>query len=401
MPDSSSLSSWPKFEVSLVDSLPGARFFIARAQVSWDSQTQTIGWGRSPQADVARRKALGEAAERHAFGRLPASAIWAQAGDLPDFVDPATQTGMEPAQYLAAGFPCSPFVPSESRWWLPASAVLGERSTWVLADCMCSPGAFDSAYRERLVTRATSSGCATANDQDTAICRATFELLERDAFMRHWFAQRAGSAIDLATLPAAFQQRFSTLREGGCSTGVQCLTLGQHPTLLAWAQHAGKHFTCIGTATGADAQEVLDAALCELEVPALARVMGVPEVLIEPGEVRTPADHSALYATAQYFRRADALWDFGSQKPASFDELQAAFAVSAEALYERLSLAGHALLWVDLSTAKSCSIPAGEPVHTVRVAAPGLIPLTFGSRLSPRAFDLWRAPGGSFIHPLA
>jgi ribosomal protein S12 methylthiotransferase accessory factor len=382
-----------------VDSLPGASFFLVRARISWDRHTQTLGWGRSSQADVAQCKAIGEASERYAFGCLPDNAMFAAAHELPSFIDPGRLTGMTPEQYSSEGFPCAPFDRGDRRWWLPARTAGADRCTWILADCVCSPGAFDDVYRERLVTRANSSGCASAEDIDTAILRAAFELLERDAFMRHWFAQCPGTAIDAASLPSPYRHRLEALRRGGCSAGVQSLTLGLHPTLLAWAQHEDLHFTCVGAASGANADDVLDAALSELEVPALARMMGVPVTDIEPGEVRTPMDHVALYATAAHFRRADALWTFHEQEAVSFDQIRAAFPVSASALYDRLARAGHELFWTDLTPELCRRIEGVAAARTVRVAAPGLIPLIFGPLLSPQAFDVWRTSGGRFFHP--
>jgi ribosomal protein S12 methylthiotransferase accessory factor len=389
-------------EVEYVDDLTQASFALAHARIEWQGRVASEGWGKDRLADRARDKAIGEAVERFAYSQLPASATWASAAQLTTYIAPNSLTGLLPEQYAAAGFPCRPFSEATPGWWVEAFATVGDGSTWVLADCVCSRGAFEPAYQERLVTRATSSGCASATQLDMGIFRATLEVLERDAFMRHWFAQEPGRRIDLATLPDQFRRRLEVLRDGGCETGLQCLTLGHHPTLLAWAQHRGRHFTCIGTSCAAEPEAALDSALSELELPALARMMGVPAMQVQPVDVRTPADHAQLYATADYFQCADAL--LGLQDDAtglSFGDLATRVQVSPPLLYERLAQGGHPVYWVDLTPPQASPLFGNTTVHVVRAVVPGLIPLAFGQRLVPQAFDLWCRPGRPLIHPFS
>ena len=277
------------------------------------------------------------------------------------------------------------FDTSEQRYWLPAQSVLGTDAAHVLADLVCSPRAFDPAYREQLVLHASTSGCASGDTLGDAILRATLELVERDAFLRHWLSQRAGHAIDTTTLSDRHRARLAHLSAAGCAIGLQWLHLGCHPTWLAWAQHPHLHFTCVGAASGLVALEALDSALSELETQVLARLQGVPAVTIPPESALTPADHGALYATAGYFRQADRLWQTGDTR--TFDQAQAAFAMSADSLYENLARAGHQPFWVDLSTEEARGCIDGKTIHTVRAVAPGLIPMVFGHGRLPLGME--------------
>jgi len=393
---------YPALQLSFSDALPGASFALARARIRWNDVCESEGWGRDPEPATAQGKALNEAVERHAHAQLPKMALWGRAIDLPAYLSPPDLLGYVPHQYQHADFPYAPFSEHQSYWWLQAKAAIDQRSTWIAADLLCSPRAFEPGYRERLLTHATTSGCASAVHLDTASFNATLELVERDAFMRHWFAQKGGQTIVPSSLPDRFLRRMDVLWQAGCSAGVQCLDLGHHPVWMVWAQHAPRHFTSIGLATGLDAEVALETALSELETQALARLEGVPAQVIEPEQVCSPAGHSALYATPQYFRRADALGlgDCAPQGGLRFERLVPAFRIAMPALYRRLARRGHPVHLVDLSVAQATSLTTNA-VHTVRAVAVGLIPLAFGNTAMPRAFDCWQHPGSLALHPFS
>jgi ribosomal protein S12 methylthiotransferase accessory factor len=167
--------------------------------------------------------------------------------------------------------------------------------------------------------------------------------------------------------------------------------------LLAWAQHRERHFTCLGSAAGFDAEVALEAAMNEMETLALARLEEVPPEDITPEQVRSPADHGALHATPRYFARADAL--LHACGPAlAFPQVALACRLEPSAFYERLRQRGHALRWVDLSLPAAGNFLAGSPLYTVRALAEGLVPMAFGAHHQPWAMAPV-APGGRFPHP--
>lgn len=393
------LARAPVLWLEAVDALPEAAFRLVQARIDWPDGTQSEGMGRDEDPPLAQLKALAEAVERQACVRLPASALHGPASVAGDPFPPDTLVRYTDAQYALPGFPCVRFDPQEPRWWVPARSALGPEERMVAADFACGPQAFAPAYRERMIGRVTSSGSASGTSIADAVQRAVLELVERDAFLRHWFAQVPGQAVEPASLPAWAAARLRVLTRQGCRAGIQCLQRGLHPTWLAWAQHEALHFTCVGAASGLDADEALRCALGELDTQALARLAGVPPRAIAPEHVRTPGDHGAIYAMPEYFRDADAL--LSATASVRYEAVAASFALDAEALYARLAAAGHGPWWVDLSLPEAADVLDGAPLYTVRAVAPGLIPMAFGCRLPPWGMAEELAEGGRRLHPFS
>jgi len=389
----------PRLHLVVNDALPEASFHLVQARIEWSNAATSEGWGRDRSLEVAQLKAVAEAVERAGYARLPRSAFLARASDLESHIEPARLLGYAADQYDRPGFPFHRFAPSQERWWLPATAVLEDGSSAVVADCACNPRAFDQGYRRSLLTYASTSGCASGIRVEDAVERATLELIERDAFMRHWFAQAPGLSMQVDTLPAAVIARIQRLMDAGCDVGVQCLDRGMHPVWLVWAQHAELHFTSLGAASGLDAETSLEHAMNELEPIALARAAGVPRMEIRPEEVRSPANHAALFATPGYFRRADRL--LKSTNSMSFADALRAFSLPPRNLYRRLQRRGHPAYWVDLTVADAAGLPNSPDLRSVRVFAPGLVPLAFGYGMQPLGLVDAIAAGGDALHPFA
>lgn len=393
------LAPAPTLWLEELDALPEAAFRLVSARIAWPDDGESEGLGRDEDPGLARLKALAEAVERQACVRLPATAIYGPASRAGDPFPPETLVRYTEAQHASPGFPCVRFDPRVPRWWVPARPALGPGERLVAADFACGPLAFAPAYRERMLTRVTSSGSASGASLADAVQRAVLELVERDAFMRHWFAQSPGHAVEPASLPAWAAARLAVLTDQGCRAGVQCLGGGMHPTWLAWARHEPLHFTCVGAASGLGAEEALRSALGELDTQALARLAGVPARRITPEDVRTPGDHGALYATPDHFRDADAL--LLPAPSVRYGDVAAAFEITPGALYARMAAAGHAPWWVDLSLPEASGVLDGAPLCTVRALAPGLIPIAFGRRLQPLGMADTLAEGGRRLHPFS
>ncbi|WP_167772982.1 YcaO-like family protein [Ramlibacter humi] len=386
-------------QVERIDALADASFQLARARLQWPGGRQSEGWGRDADLQLAGLKAVAEAVERHACESLPPSAVRSAAAALPRWMHPDLFVRYADAQYASPTFPFVRLDAGEQRWWIPAESMDDGRATFVLADCACLSDAFDAAYRRRLVTSATTSGCATGASVGDAIGRATLELVERDAFMRHWLRQAPGAEIDDESLPGRARRRLADLRHAGCRAGAQWLTLGVQPALLAWAQHDERAFTCVGSACGFDADAALESAMNELETMARARLEGVPEVPIAPVQVRGPADHGALYATRAHFRDADALLAAGLGNGVAFSKVAATLSRDVAELQQRLRMRGHSLCWMDLTVPHAVSLIEGIALHTVRVVAPGLVPMAFGHGLLPLGMLENIEAGGGRVHP--
>lgn len=382
----------------LYDGLVSTEFHLARTDITWSSGMSTTGWGRSDSLDVAHRKSISECVERFAYQHLPA-VTWASGQEIIDYIHPERLLRYSPCQYAAADFPFSPFDSQLKRWWAKAYDYQNCDSKWILADHVYGPRAFDKDYRKSLVTYATTSGCASATNRDEARCNALFELIERDAFMRHWFAQRPGCSILPASLPTTLSARIRRLESAGCRVGLQVLNMGIHPVWLVWAQNQQRHFTCVGTATGICAERALISALEELETTAWARIEGVNAHPLAPESVRRPEDHGAIYATTAYYQKADRLLNFSAYPSHTFDDCSRHFGLQMESIVQAMMLAGKKPYWVDMTIDNL--VINGLTFHTARAVATDMIPACFGHNRMPMGMNVWNEQNLPQIHPLA
>ena len=373
--------------------------YLISAEVTLDDERTHTGFGRDTDLQIAQDKAISEAIERLAFRTLP-DTQYATAVQMPSHIAPEALVRYLPEQYVIRGFDIAPFREDMPYHWIAMRDALDDSITYALADFVCSPAAFTSAYRSQLVTQATSSGCASGPDLHTCIERAVLELVERDAFMRHWFAQQPGRSVDHNTLPDTLLERVEHLRHLGAESGVQWLHLGHHPTWMVWVQHKAAHFTTVGSACGFDAEGALRNAFAEAEALALGHIDAPTKSDIEPVNVRTPADHRALYATPAYSRQADRLWA-ATGKRMTYSEAATAFHGDATALFRLLSTAGHRVCWTELAPPGGTPMIGDRAIHTVRALAPGLIPISFGYRREPLGMDTWQQTASGAIHPFA
>lgn len=373
--------------------------YLICAEISLDDDRLHIGFGRDADLQTAQAKAISEAIERVAFRTQPETR-WGTASQMPSKIEPDALVRYLPEQYANPGFGIVPFCHHTPYQWVAVHDVIDGGITYALADFVCSSAAFAPAYRNQLVTRATSSGCASGPALDACIERAVLELVERDAFMRHWFAQRPGRHLDHDTLPGDIQERIEYLKHLGAAAGVQYLHLGYHPTWMVWVQHENQHFTTVGSATGFDADDTLRIAFAEAEALALAHIDAPQENNIQPCDVRTPADHRMLYATPTHFRQADRLWtDVGES--ISYPDTIASFQRNAATLFSHLAAAGHRPYWTELTPPGGLPLIEGRSIHTVRALIPGLIPMSFGYCREALGMDNWRQVAPGMVHPFA
>jgi ribosomal protein S12 methylthiotransferase accessory factor len=271
------------------------------------------------------------------------------------------------------------------------------KAVWLPADCVHAACALPE--REDLpLARPTSSGCAADADLESAIERATYELIERDAFARHWLAQAAADRIAPETLPAHIRERIGALAAQGCDTSVLCMTKGLGPAILVLVRHTGRGFACAGSACGPDLASSIEHAFIEAEFAAIARCAASarPKALA-PRQATTPEDHANLYARRAHFRRADVLLGPADASVAADD------IPWPTSLEQRLGNGADArpVYWVELTGKGAPRQLDGRPIRTVRVLVPGCIPLAFGYGSLPEAMVAHRVGAAArFPHPL-
>lgn len=386
-------------EFSWIDNTLGFPFHMGMARIVGNSPQEAVySWGRDTDAARAYDKAIAEATERHAYHHYRHDLCRrARYGDFPRMCNPDDLLGYLPSQYGAAAFPFARLVPDEEYLWIEAASLITGDKHWVPAELVFDKDSMPINGTRKALSMAMSSGCASGISAAHAQENALFELLERDAFLHHWFAQRGGHRITHTSLPDTIQHRIARLTERGCLISVQLLDLGTEPTWLCIAQHEKTHFTAVGASAGSCAARAIESALAEVESAAYSRLRQPYTETIRARDVALPHEHSDLYASKPYFRKADALLQ--CQREISFEQARLLCSDSYQKLTQKLEQAGFEALWINLSLADAPITLAGKPLFSGRAFIPGLIPLTFGAARMPLAMDRHHLRAARFPHP--
>lgn len=377
---------------------PESGLHIGRARLT-AHEDHPYSWGKDSDPVCAYDKAVGEAIERYAYsGAVARHDQYAAFRDLNEAVDPRDLVAYSPTQYRTPDFPFRPFNCQAQLPWVAGREIFSDQQALILADCVFDLGQDKVAALRGLYSHANSSGCASGISIERATDSAVLELIERDAFMRHWFAQEGGIEIERASLPSHVIQRLSYLEKSGCHTSVQHLTLGIYPVFLVMIQHQSLHFTAVGAGTGfTDA--ALDSALSEAEILALARLRGAASKPLTPANVRLASEHADLYAQRAYFRRANKL--FPSGESTSYSMVNEQLARDSQQLWDRLEALNQRVIRIDLTLTNAPQTLARNDIVTVRAFMPGLVPLNFGYGRLPLGMDKYRHTQARFPHPFS
>jgi ribosomal protein S12 methylthiotransferase accessory factor len=370
---------------------------VGRCQLEVGGKLQPETWGRDRDPWKAFVKSAVESIERLGF-RTPQGVVKGRWTDWDAALDPRSVIRYVDAQYRSAGFGLVPFSEQAICGWAEGRALGTGRRTKVLAEQVYTstslkemvPGAF-ARY-----TESNSSGCAAHVDEALALEYALFELVERDAYLRSWLLQRPGIALMPRSLPAELRQRIKVLEALGCRVSLQQLPSPWAPVCVAYAQHDSRHFTVVGAGARATVLDAAVAAMDEMETLAYVNLNEPRLQRLRPKDVKTPADHTLLYASPQYFRRADAVIE-----PAGAVSLGKAARASDSSmpLVQRLLDAGREVVVVNIAPPASTIDQGRTPVAVVRALVPGLLPMSFGHGREPLGSIEHFDPRGKFPHP--
>jgi ribosomal protein S12 methylthiotransferase accessory factor len=367
-----------------------APFFASARAQSAPVVIQGFGSGATP--ELARLRAVMECAERHAqFGRSnpPIAALDTFRSLGTDAVSPALCGLYSARQYATTGFGLSPFSQHSPLEWLTI-VHLPSGARRLLPVEFVYPRA--SLKRPRLVVE-SSSGTAAHTDPCAAILAGLCEVIERDCLMVFWYRQPRTRAVAVEAIPYhEFRSDLRRLQQMGYVVTVCSLAYELDVPCFLVVALKGNSFVC-GAGCHPDWRRALRHAVGELG-QSLRQLMETPSATVVSrslADVRTPADHYALYnrgplhsvlrqVLAQALRPASDLpWQ-------DYEVTPAGDARAVDALVGMLARRG----W----DAYSCDLTPPElqdcGVHVRRVLVPGLVPVHFGyDRLRLGCRRLW------------
>lgn len=393
------LASQPSLKLRWMPAMPvdgsEAVTHVARAELVGANTAGIVGWGRSPDAKTACDIAVSEIVERYSYRRVSLPLTYARGTTLALSVDPRRWVLFADEQYANDQLGVSTYDPVEARHWVKGKELGGEGDVWLPAECIFSIGSLPLEARSAPLMRVTSSGCASDVNAAIACERAAYEVIERDAFLRHWLAQQPCIEVSQASLSADLAARVTSASKVGFRVILGVVQGDLGPVAVAGVTSQARGFFVLGSACAASAEESLSRALIEATVAAKARMLGVPRQKLKPSSIRSPDDHGNLYAQREHFKRALAIFDGGSS-----ESLRALETRWPHNVKERLRSAGKPACWVDLSAAESPRALNSQRIHTVRVLIADTIPIAFGADAVPRGMARF-VKRGIFPHPLA
>jgi ribosomal protein S12 methylthiotransferase accessory factor len=376
------------------------RFHLARAKVKTADDDRPHTWGRDTDPWRAMQKAIGEAVEREGF-RQPRGIVTGRLAQVAGALDPARLVRYSPAQYEAPGFPYRPFAPEQACPWATGVDLVRGEPVRVLAELVFSRAslAAQGHAMPQPCTQVTSSGCAAGVTMEEATHRGLLEVIERDAFMRHWLSQTPGEVVPEALWPRAIARRVQPLVEAGCRVVIQKLDVRWAHVALVAVQHHGQHFTTMGTAACSHFSRAAEGALDEAEARVYAWLHGHAPSISRPEEVSTTEHHFELYGLRRHYRRADRVLFPTKPAHAAFWPRPHAAAASLDALARRFAAAGLSPIAVDITPANHHVDQGRTPLSVAKVLVPGLLPISFGYQREPLGMVPRIHPGAKFPHP--
>jgi ribosomal protein S12 methylthiotransferase accessory factor len=364
-----------------------------------------VGWGKGLTMPAAILSAVGETIERYAASLPDTSRILCRCpeGFGAEFLNPAECASYDDAQYARADFPYVRFDSEVEHPWVCGRWMSSGAPVWV-------PAVFAYLWlplrREQWIFQGTSNGLAAAWDFDEAALRATFELIERDAFLAAWLTGSPGRRIAVEGLPAELREVLATLEELGAQVELYCLPDSACGTaVLALALGDGERYPGVTIGIGADLDSCAAVRQAVLELgqtgPHLQRLMksGAAQVPLGPESVREMLDHAAYFFPRERSVAFDRLR--GGTSPMTLEELAArsrprSFRDAVAALRE----AGIRVALVDVT---SPDVATG-PFRVVRAVSPDLQPLSYGYGFErsavPRIRKLGLCADAPPVHPI-
>lgn len=384
---------------------------LARTQLVVNGEERPLTWGRGASAWLAMRKAEAEAIEREGFyapQRIVQGAMHElDQGARGKVIHPDRFCKYSPEQYKRKGFRYQPFDPLHTYAWTQGMNLLTQAPALVLAELVFATKALKKLDYpvNRPFALMTSSGCAAGLTVEDAILRGLLEVIERDAFMRHWLKQKSGQIVNHQTYPARIQQAIEAVERTGAQVVVQRLPSQWAEVALVSVKHLGKYFTTMATSAALTFEKAVLGALDEIET----RVFGfIHEPSIEipkPTDVVGAEDHYKLYADKRYFHKADSVL-FPASKPLSkaqstslFEPHERTQAQPLPELLKRFKAKDISPIAVTMTPEHNTVDQGRTKLAVIKVLVPECLPLYFGYGYEPLGMVERYDSAALFPHP--
>lgn len=355
---------------------PAFAFFAGPVRLG---TSEVYASGRSIDPREALNKAEAEAWERRGWATLGPT-IEGAAHDLADALDPRCYVAYSAQQHQTAGFPCAPFFTRRKYAWAQGCDTETGGRVLLPAECVHALSALPERFRRHPCTNSSTSGVAAWTDAEGALCKATLELVERDAFLRSWLSRGPAPRVATDSLPAAARRRIDALEQLGHRAAVLRPPSALAPVYAVFVQSTRRPFTAITAAADFDAEAALGKALDEAEGRAAHAAAYPAQPITRLRDVACIEDINRLYQSPRFYRRAD----FYAAGPAS-ERFGAVAGVCQDwnAVKRKLHEAGKQLLAFDLTPAGASIQQGRKPLRVLRAVIPGLLPIWFQHGLEP------------------
>lgn len=354
----------------------------AAVPTRWDFRETAIG--HADNLADARTAAALEGLERyagwHSGGRRPAA--FAAFEDLDTAVDPRSLLLHDADAYRSPEFGYVPFDPR-----LPVSWALAHLATTGQPVMLPFHVAYYGAAREAGLGPSfvyeNSNGCAVGAGPEEALLHGLLEVVERDAFLRTWYARTPLPELALTDAPPAV--RTLAVRTGRQLRAFQAVGEFGLPVVLLVSSSDDPDLpaTLVTAGCALDTESALSSAAHEMACvsPAItARYADaraeLPALLADPRRVRHMTDHALVAAAPEARQRFAFLLDRPDWTPAGRPAHVPRGDIGADlaALLAAGTAAGHQVLVVDHTTPELHE--AG--LSCVKAVVPGTVPMTFG-----------------------
>lgn len=318
-----------------------------------------IGFGQDDKQELALLKALVEYYERVSCSFVKNKELLA--ARLPDTFTVELYTQLE-WQLRLVGRVSNP---SPSGVWVRACLV-GDEATKVSIpiEYMCYP---DGLEAEKLCS-GSSNGVAAHTDKMQALKSSLFELVERDAFMLHWFNRVPADVVKPSKF---FSRRIKKLGKLGFDVKILKLESIIGTVILSVLRRDSQMYPrlLLGLACNTEPEIAVNKALAEAElnVTYYDLVIKHPE---SQESIDTIMDHQFWYDLPANHHEIEALI---GEEQASLDKFSSGPS-TVEELGTQLSLQGFDWYYTELNAMGFES----TGIYTIRSIVPGLVPIGFG-----------------------